>query len=75
MITNTVEAMEARRQFGGLLNEAYYGKRATVIRRAGKPLAALVPLEIFEALTTVTDNDIELYTPERVKEFLKADNQ
>ncbi len=48
---------------GGLLNEAYYGKRATIIRRAGKPLAALVPLEIFEALTTVANEEIELYTP------------
>ncbi len=71
----TIEAMEARRQFGGLLNEAYYGKRATVIRRAGKPLAALVPLEIFEALTTVADEDIEMYTPARVKEFLTADKK
>ena len=71
----TIEAMEARRQFGGLLNEAYNGKRATVIRRAGKPLAALVPLEIFEALTTVADEDIEMYTPARVKEFLTADKK
>ena len=71
----TIEAMEARRQFGGLLNETYYGKKTTVIRRAGKPLAALVPLEIFEALTTVADKDIELYTPTRVSELLKADKK
>lgn len=74
-MTKTIEAMEARKQFGGLLNEAYYGKRATVIRRAGKPLAALVPLEIFEALTTVADKEIELYTPTRVNEFLQADKK
>lgn len=74
-MTKTIEAMEARRQFGGLLNEAYYGKRTTVIRRAGKPLAALVPLDIFEALTTVADEDIEMYTPTRIKEFLKADKE
>lgn len=71
----TVEALEARRKLGELLNEAYYGKRATVIRRAGKPLAVLVPLEIFEALTTVVDEDVELYTPTRVREFLKADRK
>jgi len=31
-------------------------------------------MEIFEALTTVADGDIELYTPKRVKELLKEDN-
>jgi prevent-host-death family protein len=75
MVIKTVEALEARRQLGTLLNEAYYGKRATVIRRAGQPMAALVPLDIFEALTTVANEDIELYTPARVKELLKADQQ
>lgn len=73
MIKN-VEALEARRQLGGLLNEAYYGKRTTVIRRAGKPMAALMPMEIFEALTTVADGEIELYTQERVRELLKEDS-
>ncbi len=34
-----------------------------------------MPLEIFEVLTTVADEDIELYTLLRVSEFLKADKQ
>lgn len=36
---------------------------------------ALMPLEILEAVATVADEDIELYTPPRVSEFLKADKQ
>lgn len=39
----TVSALEVRRRFGQLLDEAAAGERI-VIERAGMPLAALVPL-------------------------------
>lgn len=67
--------MEARRRFGELLNEANYGKQSIIVRRAGKPMAAILPVEIFEALTSVSDKEIELYTPSRVKGFLAADTK
>jgi prevent-host-death family protein len=40
----TVSALDVRRRFGQLLDEAAAGERI-VIERAGIPLAALVPLE------------------------------
>jgi prevent-host-death family protein len=39
----TVSALEVRRRFGQLLDEAANGERL-IIERAGQPIAALVPL-------------------------------
>jgi len=69
----TVDALEARRRLGALLDEARIGKRATIVLRSDRPMAAIVPIEFYEALTSVPDKDIELYTNKRVKEFLSAD--
>ena len=41
----TVNAVQARKQFGRLLEEVYYQGRRVIIERAGKPMAVLVPLE------------------------------
>jgi len=41
----TINAMDARRNFGQMLEETYYRGDVFVIRRAAKPMAALVPLE------------------------------
>ncbi len=40
----TISAMEARKNFGQLLEEAYYRGNVFVIQRAAKPMAALVPV-------------------------------
>ena len=42
---HTVNAVQARKQFGRLLEEVYYQGRRVIIERAGKPMAVLVPLE------------------------------
>lgn len=41
-------AREARAQFADLLGQVHYGKQSVIIERAGKPMAALVPLEVVE---------------------------
>ena len=43
----TVNALDVRRHFGKLLDEAAAGERI-IIERAGRPRAALVPLEDLE---------------------------
>jgi prevent-host-death family protein len=40
-----ISAMEARKNFGRLLEETYYRGDVFVIQRAAKPMAVLVPLE------------------------------
>ena len=43
-----ITAMEARRNFGELLNEVRYGKNSILIKRAGKPIAAIVDIDLFK---------------------------
>jgi prevent-host-death family protein len=43
-----VSAMEARRNLGRLLEEAYYRGDVFIIQRATKPMAVLVPLAQYE---------------------------
>lgn len=45
----TVNALKARQNLGQLLEEVYYKGDQFVIERAGKPLAAVVPLWQLEA--------------------------
>ena len=51
----TVSALDVRRRFGEIVDQAAAGERI-VIERAGQPIAALVPLA-----------DLELVDPERRK--------
>jgi prevent-host-death family protein len=46
----TVAALEVRKKFGQILDEAAAGEQI-VIERAGRPVAALVPLSDFERIS------------------------
>ena len=41
---NTITAVQARKQFGQLLDKAYYRRESFVVARAGEPRAVIVPL-------------------------------
>jgi prevent-host-death family protein len=43
-----INAMEARRNFGTNLEHVYYNGDQFIIERAGKPMAALVPVSLLE---------------------------
>jgi prevent-host-death family protein len=43
-VIKTVNALKARQQLGQLLEEVYYKGDQYIIERAGKPMAAVVPL-------------------------------
>jgi prevent-host-death family protein len=44
----TINAVRARGQLGQILEEVYYRGDQYIIERAGKPMAAVVPIELFE---------------------------
>jgi prevent-host-death family protein len=54
-----VTAMEARRNLGELLNEVRYGKNSILIKRAGKPIAAIIDVSLLERIRGQLD---EAYT-------------
>jgi prevent-host-death family protein len=48
-VVKTITAMKARKNFGALLEEVYYKGGQYVVERAGKPMAAVVPVGQLEA--------------------------
>jgi prevent-host-death family protein len=51
-----INAMEARRNFGQNLEQVYYNGDQFIIERAGKPMAALVPISQLEALQKIQNH-------------------
>lgn len=47
-VVKKLTAMNARKSFGQVLEEVYYKGDQYVIERAGKPMAAVVPLKFLE---------------------------
>jgi prevent-host-death family protein len=47
-----INAMEARRNFGTHLEMVYYSGEQFIIERAGKPMAALVPISVLDEWQT-----------------------
>jgi len=46
----TINALKARQNFGQMIEEVYYRGDQFIIERAGKPMAAVVPLWQLEEL-------------------------
>jgi prevent-host-death family protein len=46
----TMNAVKARERFGQLLDEVFYRGDVIIIERAGRPMAALIPLSVLEEL-------------------------
>ena len=55
-IVTQVGSREARERWRDLLDAAVKGDSDTVIERNGKPVAALIPFELYEALLGEIDN-------------------
>lgn len=70
-----ITAMEARRSFGELLNEVRYGKNSILIKRAGKPIAAIIDINLFEKVRGQHDKNYAGIPTEdvsnKIKEVLK----
>jgi len=78
----TINAMRARGKLGQILEEVYYRGDQYVIERAGKPMAAVVPIEqyeqwrkereaFFEAVDAIRSENTDV-PPERVMQDVAA---
>jgi prevent-host-death family protein len=45
-----VTAMDARKNFGEILNEVKYRHDTVLIKKAGKPIAAIIDLDLFDRI-------------------------
>lgn len=46
-MTKRLNALKVRQNLGRILDEAYYQGQSAIIERAGKPMAAIIPLKEF----------------------------
>lgn len=67
MIRET-SAMAVRRKFGELLNEVQYRRDRVLITKAGKPVAALIDIALFDKLRKL-DDEFEQLTGKIKKAF------
>ena len=49
-MTIVVGAREARQRFADLLGRVGYGKDVAIVERSGKPMMALIPIELYDQL-------------------------
>lgn len=64
-------AMTVRQKFGELLNEVQYRRDRVLITKAGKPVAALIDVELFEKLRKL-DEEFDRLIDEIKMRFAKV---
>ena len=50
MTTKRIGAREARHKFSDLMGRVHYGGEAVIIERSGKPMVAVIPVEVYQQL-------------------------
>lgn len=55
---DAVGALQARNQFGALLDKAYYQDAEFIIERTGKPMAVLLPMSVYRWMLEVKKRNI-----------------
>ena len=48
VVEKSISAMTARKQFGQILEETHYRGDTFIIERAGRPMAAMIPIEQYQ---------------------------
>ena len=61
--------MKARQQLGEVLDKAYYQGRSFLIERAGKPVAAIIPVRLYEAIQSESRQRFSAFVTQTRREF------
>jgi prevent-host-death family protein len=65
IMTLQVGAKDARARFAELLGRVGFGREEIVIERSGKPMAALIPMDVYEQM--VAEREARFAVTERVQ--------
>ena len=49
-MTKRISAREARNRFSDLMGSVRYGGEEVIVERSGRPMAAVIPVEVYERL-------------------------
>jgi prevent-host-death family protein len=67
-MTIVIGAREARQRFADLLGRVGYGGEVAIVERSGKPLVALIPVEVYERL--VAEREARFQVLDRIRSKL-----
>lgn len=71
-MTVDISALAARKKFGTLIDKSYYLNQCTVVKRANKPMAAIVPVKLLETIEAYGDNLMDKLLSEMKKNKLST---
>lgn len=60
-----VGAKEARNKFADLLGSVHYGGQVVIVERAGKPMVAVIPVEMYQQV--VAEREIRFQVLDRIR--------
>jgi prevent-host-death family protein len=67
-MTIVIGAREARQRFADLLGRVGYGGEVAIVERSGKPMVALIPVEVYERL--VAEREARFQILDRIRSKL-----
>ena len=67
-MTIVVGAREARQRFADLLGRVGYGGEIAIVERSGKPMVALIPVELYQQL--VAEREARFQVLDRIRSKL-----
>lgn len=78
-MTRRISAKEARDRFADLVGSVHYGGEEVIVERSGRPMAAVIPVEMYEKLVAERRARLEVLdrirsrVPGRTAEEIEAD--
>ena len=72
IMVQTINMLYLRQRVGQVIDETLYLKNRFLIKRKEKPVAVIIPIEDYETFID-SDENIEIYSKDRIKEFEKTD--
>lgn len=61
-------AREARNKFADLLGSVHYGGEVVIVERSGRPMVAVIPLEVYERM--IADREARFQVVDRIRDRL-----
>lgn len=65
-MTIVIGAREARRHFADLLGKVGYGGEVAIVEKSGKPMVAVIPVEVYEQL--IAEREARFQILDRIRE-------
>ncbi len=67
-MAETIGAREARSRFADLLGSVHYGGESVIIERSGRPMVAVIPIELYERV--VAEREARFSVLDRIRSRL-----